>query len=211
MKTYKRINEVYLETSDIIDEKYGIINTDDSAFNKLVKKISVDTLKYPEFGNLVSDDDKIKSEKWWKYTEHKIFRKNVYTNTGIDWLPELNVYWFGNDIDKFIFTGYAFGFDSICIFYKHGKDSNYYEFLIAHELRHLHTNIIDEKIKHQTISDTNWKSKKMSIDTLEKKVYEVKSDLQKLDYFDIDILNSLTLSYVKFSENVTDENIFNNI
>ena len=166
-----RINEDYLDTANIIDEKHGVMNTDDTAFNKLVERVNKAASLYPKCGKPVSNDDKITSYSDLKILNHSTFRKVVYTDTGLDWLPVLNVYF--AEFQKGInFAGRSYENDTIfiTIFPKHKN----YTSTIAHEIRHCHTYIITDKIDHsykKIKSGMSWRNKEVSIDSLETIMY----------------------------------------
>ena len=173
MRTYKRINEDYLDTASIIDEKHGVMNTDDTAFNQLVERINKAASLFPNCGKPVSSDDEITSHDDWKILNRSTIRKIVYTDTGLDWLPVLNVY-FAEYQKGINFMGKSDENDKILIItYPEYKNINYTS-TIAHEIRHCHTYIKTDNVNNSykiCKSGMSWKNKEIYIDRLEEKVY----------------------------------------
>ena len=175
MRTYKRINEDYLDRSNVINETHGVLNTDDSAFNKLVERVNEDASLYPDGGNPISADDEITSlDNDCKILNPSTIRKVVYTNTGLDWLPVLNVYFaeYQKDIH---FGGKSHGNNTIIIIIFPDRDINYTS-AIAHEIRHCHTYLILDKTDHNYNNfkpGMSWRNKDVSIDYVERTMYNI--------------------------------------
>ena len=183
-----RINEDYLDTSNIIDEKHGLMNTDDTAFNQLVERINKAASLFPNCGKPVSSDDEITSHDDWKILNRSTIRKIVYTDTGLDWLPVLNVY-FAEYQKGINFMGKSDENDKILIItYPEYKNINYTS-TIAHEIRHCHTYIKTDNVNNSykiCKSGMSWKNKEIYIDRLEEKVYAASCSQKFLDALKID-------------------------
>ena len=168
-----------------LNEVHGILNSENSGFNKLVKRIAKDTLKYPNFGKEKVDSNfiNILSNNYKKYVnssndnKEKNIRKYTYINTGLDWISKLPVYWLTKDEVKF--SGSFFPkIDSLIINVGNGQfdDNNYeqnlirYEELIAHELRHAYT-FHKDGLEWSDEENNNWKKKETSIQQLEIDIY----------------------------------------
>ena len=157
----------------ILDEAMGVFNTSGTAFNKLVQRVVEDTLEFPKVGTKINRDD-VESIKYrnLEIDFHNV-RRNFYNNTGLDWLPSLEVNWI-KMYQPAECAGYALNDRPaiVIIVYDGFKD---YEEVISHEIRHLHTNYIQNKFSPYKMR-TEWRDKSVSVTQIESMLYSLSTN-----------------------------------
>lgn len=179
MNIFKRINEDYLYA---VDEAHGVMSTSDSKYDIFVKRIVDDAQKYfwnyKKFGYELTQEDIDNLNPIWDKLEHKEqLRKCVYTDTGLEWLPELIVYFAGEELH--VVYGMSFDYSKPPAIFiqaiQYYKPNELYG-IVSHELKHVHTRLVDKKNDRsdEAIKTTrNWRSKDVSIDFIETKLYKL--------------------------------------
>ena len=153
-------NECYT----ILDETMGVLNISGSAFSKLVDCVVEDTLNFPKVGTGITKEEveEVKGNNDFDFNIHNV-RRNAYNDTGMDWLPELEVIWIKMDKLDISFGGYALNNrHAIVIILLDMFEQTHYEDTISHEIRHLHTEYIENKHTPYKMSAA-WRDKSMSI------------------------------------------------
>ena len=153
-------NECYT----ILDETMGVLNISGSAFSKLVDCVVEDTLNFPKVGTGITKEEveEVKGNNDFDFNIHNV-RRNAYNDTGMDWLPELEVIWIKMDKLDISFGGYALNNrHAIVIILLDMFEKTHYEDTISHEIRHLHTEYIENKNTPNKMSAA-WRDKSMSI------------------------------------------------
>ena len=183
-KYFMKNNECYT----ILDEAMGVLNISGSAFSKLVDRVVEDTLNFPKVGTGIKEEDvkEVKGNHDFDFNIHNV-RRFTYNDTGLDWLPSLEVIWIKMDKPEITFGGYALNNrHAIVIILLDMFKKAHYEDTISHEIRHLHTEYIENKHTPYKMSAA-WRDKSTSITQVETVLYSLSTNKNLLSKLNVEL------------------------